>query len=84
MSILPVASGRSTLAAFGRLLGRYPMLAAVAVSASIAASGAAVAVPILLGRLVDHVAALPAHHRPALNGRRFHRSLHRSPPPRAP
>jgi ATP-binding cassette, subfamily C, bacterial len=56
VSILPVASGRSTLRAFGRMLGRYPTLGVVAVLASVAASGAAVAVPILLGRLVDHVA----------------------------
>ncbi|WP_433533203.1 ABC transporter ATP-binding protein [Micromonospora sp. CA-263727] len=56
-TILPVASGRATLAAFWRALRRYPALAWMSVVASVAASAAAVVVPILLGRLVDLVVA---------------------------
>jgi ATP-binding cassette subfamily C protein len=56
-TILPIAGGRTTARAFGRKLRRYPGLGLAAVLASAAASGAAVAVPILLGRLVDLVAA---------------------------
>ncbi|WP_341720907.1 ABC transporter ATP-binding protein [Micromonospora sp. FIMYZ51] len=55
--ILPVASGRVTLAAFWRALRRYPVLAWTSVLAATAASVAAVVVPILLGRLVDLVVA---------------------------
>ncbi|MBX7267300.1 ABC transporter ATP-binding protein [Micromonospora sp. Llam7] len=56
-SILPVASGRATAAAFWRALRRYPLLGWTSVVASAAASVAAVGVPILLGRLVDLVVA---------------------------
>ncbi|MEV4620522.1 ABC transporter ATP-binding protein [Asanoa sp. NPDC049573] len=56
-ALLPVAGGRATAGAFGRKLRRYPGLGLAAVLSSAAASGAAVAVPILLGRLVDLVAA---------------------------
>ncbi|MDG4824583.1 ABC transporter ATP-binding protein [Asanoa sp. WMMD1127] len=55
-AILPIASRRATAAAFGRKLRRYPLLGLTAVLVSAAASGAAVCVPILLGRLVDLVA----------------------------
>jgi len=55
-AILPIASGRATAAAFGRKLRRYPLLGLTSVLVSAAASGSAVMVPILLGRLVDLVA----------------------------
>ncbi|QOC92010.1 ABC transporter ATP-binding protein [Micromonospora craniellae] len=56
-TILPVASGRVTVATFWRNLRRCPLLAWASVVTSVAASGAAVVVPILLGRLVDLVVA---------------------------
>ena len=56
-TMLPVASGRETLATFWRNLRRYPLLAWASVLTSVAASAAAVVVPILLGRLVDLVVA---------------------------
>ncbi|GIF75595.1 ABC transporter ATP-binding protein [Asanoa siamensis] len=56
-AILPVATGRATARAFGRKLRRYPLLGLLAVLASVAASVFAVLVPILLGRIVDLVAA---------------------------
>ncbi|MFV2101052.1 ABC transporter ATP-binding protein [Micromonospora sp. LOL_024] len=56
-AILPVATGRATGAAFSRALRRYPRLGWTSVAASTSASVAAVAVPILLGRLVDLVVA---------------------------
>ena len=56
-AILPVAGGRATAAAFWRRLRRHPVLGALSILASAAASVAAVSVPILLGRLVDLVAA---------------------------
>ncbi|SNT60220.1 ATP-binding cassette, subfamily C [Asanoa hainanensis] len=55
-AILPVATGRATAAAFWRKLRRYPLLGLASVLVSAAASGSAVMVPILLGRLVDLVA----------------------------
>ncbi|NLU78403.1 ABC transporter ATP-binding protein [Micromonospora sp. HNM0581] len=56
-TILPVATGRVTLAAFWRALRRYPLLAWASGATATAASVAAVVVPILLGRLVDLVVA---------------------------
>ncbi|MDG4798028.1 ABC transporter ATP-binding protein [Micromonospora sp. WMMD1082] len=56
-TILPVAAGRVTAAAFWHALRRYPLLAWTSVAAATAASVAAVGVPILLGRLVDLVVA---------------------------
>ncbi|TCB98434.1 ABC transporter ATP-binding protein [Micromonospora zingiberis] len=56
-TILPVATGRATLVSFWRSLRRHPMLGWASVAASLAASAAAVVVPLLLGRLVDLVVA---------------------------
>ncbi|BCJ62213.1 ABC transporter ATP-binding protein [Micromonospora endophytica] len=56
-TMLPVATGRVTLTAFWGALRRYPVLAWASILAATAASVAAVAVPILLGRLVDLVVA---------------------------
>ncbi|WP_428965799.1 ABC transporter ATP-binding protein [Micromonospora fluostatini] len=56
-TILPVATGRVTAAAFWRALRRHPVLAWTSAATATAASGAAVVVPILLGRLVDLVVA---------------------------
>ncbi|MEV0719575.1 hypothetical protein [Asanoa sp. NPDC050611] len=56
-TVLPIASGRATARAFGRKLRRHPGLGLLAVLVSAAASGAAVLVPILLGRIVDLVIA---------------------------
>ncbi|RIV40076.1 ABC transporter ATP-binding protein [Micromonospora radicis] len=56
-SVLPVATGRTTLATFWQSLRRHPALGWASVGTSLAASGAAVVVPLLLGRLVDLVVA---------------------------
>ncbi|MGW0434840.1 ABC transporter ATP-binding protein [Micromonospora sp. NPDC003197] len=52
-----MATGRATATIFGRKLRRYPVLASTSILAATGASAAGAAVPILLGRLVDLVAA---------------------------
>ena len=47
--IMPVASGRQTARTFGRLIARHRGLAVGAVVSSVAASAAAVLVPLLPG-----------------------------------
>lgn len=56
-AMLPVATGRAALATFWRALRRHPMFGWASIAASLAASAAAVVVPLLLGRLVDLVVA---------------------------
>ncbi|GAB3137507.1 ABC transporter ATP-binding protein [Micromonospora sonneratiae] len=57
VAALPVADGRTTAAVFQRKLRRYPALALMSILTSTGASAAGAAVPILLGRMVDLVAA---------------------------
>ena len=54
-TLLPIASGRETGRVFWRLVGVHRWLAVGSVLSSVAASVAAVLVPILLGRIVDLV-----------------------------